>query len=99
MLGTVGSLVTSHTLTVARNIIFYDETCNPADREQCEDRCHRPGTSQSVNIYTLVSRNTVDEVVHSVLAQKEGVSRFIVDDELDINRHPELLDLLLQDNR
>ena len=49
MLGTVGALGTSHTLTVARNIIFYDEPWNPADREQCEDRCHRPGTSQSVN--------------------------------------------------
>ena len=46
MLGTVGALGVSHTLTVARNIIFYDEPWNPSDIEQCEDRCHRPGTTQ-----------------------------------------------------
>lgn len=95
MLGTVGALGTSHTLTAARNIIFYDEPWNPSDREQCEDRCHRPGTTQSVNIYTLLSRDTVDESVHKLLSKKEGIANYIVDNELDIRNHPELFDLIL----
>ena len=95
MLGTVGALGTSHTLTVARNIIFYDEPWNPADVEQCEDRCHRPGTTQSVNIYTIVTKGTVDENVHEILRTKEGISNYIVDGKLDMRSHPELFDMLL----
>lgn len=95
MLGTVGAMGVSHTLTVARNIIFYDEPWNPSDREQCEDRCHRPGTTQSVNIYTLITKDTVDEAVHKILSTKEGVANYIVDNELDIRNHPEIFDILL----
>lgn len=95
MLGTVGALGTSHTLTVARNIIFYDEPWNPSDIEQCEDRCHRPGTTQSVNIYTLITKDTADERVHSILCRKEGIANYIVDNNLDIRNHPELLSILI----
>ena len=95
LLGTVGAMGVSHTLTVARNIIFYDEPWNPSDREQCEDRCHRPGTTQSVNIYTLISKDTVDESVHKIISTKEGVANYIVDNDLDVRNHPEVLDLLL----
>ena len=95
LLGTVGAMGVSHTLTVARNIIFYDEPWNPSDREQCEDRCHRPGTTQSVNIYTLISKDTVDEAVHKIISTKEGVANYIVDNDLDVRNHPEVLDLLL----
>ena len=95
LLGTVGALGTSHTLTVATNIIFYDEPWNPSDREQCEDRCHRPGTTQPVSIYTLIAKDTIDETVHKIIATKEGVANYIVDDTLDLRNHPELIDTLL----
>lgn len=95
MLGTVGAMGTSHTLTAARNIIFLDECWNPSDQEQCEDRCHRPGQTQSLNIYTLISVDTVDERVHNILSKKEGISKYIVDNSLDIKSNPELFDLLL----
>lgn len=96
MIGTVGALGVSHTLTVARNVIFYDSPWNPADIEQCEDRCHRPGTNQSVNVYQLITKDTVDEQVHNILSKKAGTSDFIVDDILDLHSHPELIDLLLK---
>ena len=96
MMGTVGALGTSHTLTVARNVIFYDSPWNPADILQCEDRCHRPGTTQSVNIYTLITKDTVDEQVHNIVSKKEGTAMYIVDNELDIRNHPELFDMLLK---
>lgn len=95
ILGTVGALGTSHTLTAASNIIFYDEPWNPTDREQCEDRGHRPGMTQNLNIYTLITKNTVDENVHKILSKKEGVANYIVDGELDIRNHPELFDIIL----
>lgn len=95
MLGTVGALGVSHTLTVARNIIFYDEPWNPSDIEQCEDRCHRPGTTQSVNIYTIITRDTVDERVHDIISRKEGIANYIVDGKLDLISNPGLFDMLL----
>lgn len=97
MIGTVGALGTSHTLTVARNVIFYDSPWNPADIEQCEDRCHRPGTNQSVNVYSLISKDTVDDKVHQILSKKEGTSQYIVDNNLDIRNHPELLDMFISE--
>lgn len=95
MIGTIGALGTSHTLTVARNVIFYDSPWNPADIEQAEDRCHRPGTTNSVFVYSLITKGTVDEKVHQILNKKEGTANYIVDNELDLHSHPELFDLLL----
>lgn len=97
ILGTIGALGTMHTLTAANNAIFYNEPWTAADKEQAEDRIHRIGTnSDSVNIYTLLVKNTVDERVHNIVYRKQGISNFIVDD-VDIHSNPELFDLLLSD--
>ena len=98
ILGTVGALGTSHTLTVARNVIFYDSPWNPSDIEQAEDRCHRPGTTSTVFVYSLITKGTVDEKVHQILSKKEGTANYIVDNELDLRSHPELFDLLLKNS-
>lgn len=95
MIGTIGALGTTHTLTAANNIIFYDEPWTSADRQQAIDRIHRIGTSKSCNIYTLLSKDTIDERVHKILYTKEVVSNFIVDNKLDVYNNPELFDFLL----
>lgn len=97
MMGTFGALGTTHTLTVARNEIMYDEPWNPSDKVQAEDRIYRIGTNQSVNIYTLITRDTVDDRVHDILYTKSGISEFIVDGKLDIVNNPKLFYLLLSD--
>ena len=97
MMGTFGALGTTHTLTVARNVIMYDEPWNPSDKVQAEDRAYRIGTNQSVNIYTLITRNTVDDKVHDILYTKSGISSFMVDNKLDIMNNPDLFNLLLSD--
>ena len=95
MVGTIGAMGTSQTLTVARNVIFYDEPWTPSDKEQAEDRAYRIGTKDSVNIFTLMSKDTVDDRVHDILYTKEGISKFIVDGKIDIRNNPRLFDLLL----
>ena len=95
LMGTVGALGTNHTLTVANNIIFLDEPWNQATKQQCEDRIYRIGAKVPANIYTIITKDTVDETVHKLIFTKDGVSKFIVDDKLDLKNHPELLDLLL----
>lgn len=96
LLGTIGALGTMHTLTVANNIIFLDEPWVSTDKVQAEDRCHRIGTSQSVNIYTILTKNTIDEHVHDILYTKAGIFDYMINDKLDIHNHPEILDLLLK---
>lgn len=95
MIGTFGALGTSHTLTVASNIIFLDECWNPSDQTQAEDRLVRPGQNNTVNIYSIITKDTVDDVVHNILIKKDSVAKFIVDDELDLQKNPDLFDMLV----
>ena len=95
LLGTIGALGTAHTLTAARNIIMLDEPWNRATLEQAEDRCHRPGTTDTVNIYSLITMGTIDEKVHDIIYTKGGTADFIVDNQLDFKNHPELIQMLL----
>ena len=95
MLGTMGAMGVSLTLTVATNVIFYDDSWTPADKVQCEDRCSRIGSTSSVNIYTLMAKDTIDERVRQILEQKRGIANFIVDNKLDLKANPKLFDFLL----
>lgn len=95
ILGTVGALGVNHTLTVANNVVFYDEPWNKATKEQCEDRCHRISSTVPVNIYTLITKGTIDETVHKILIEKGDISNFIVDGQLNLRKNPELFAKLL----
>jgi len=95
MIGTIGALGTSHTLTVARNVIFFDECWTPAQKIQAEDRIHRPGTTHSVNIHTIITKDTIDEVVHNILADKKVMADYIVDGSLNLRHNSQLFDRLL----
>lgn len=95
ILGTIGALGTSHTLSVASNVIFLDESWTPASQTQAEDRCHRLDSKNTVNIYSIITKNTVDEKVHDILRRKKATADYIVDNELDVRNNPELLTYLL----
>ena len=95
MLGTIGALGVNHTLTVATNVIFYDEPWTPGDKIQAEDRCHRIGSKFPLNIYTLLTVNTVDDAVHRILGDKSDISNYIVDGKLNLRNNPELFEKLL----
>lgn len=97
MLGTIGALGVNHTLTVATNVIFYDEPWTPGDKIQAEDRCHRIGSKYPLNIYTLLTVNTVDDTVHKIIGDKADISGYIVDGKLDFRNNPELFEKLLGD--
>lgn len=95
MLGTIGALGVNHTLTVATNVIFYDEPWTPGDKIQAEDRCHRIGSKYPLNIYTLLTINTVDDIVHRIIGDKADISEYIVDGKLNLRNNPELFEKLL----
>ena len=95
MLGTIGAMGASLTLTVATNIIFYDECWTPSDKEQAIKRCNRIGSTKPLKVFSLISKDTVDERVHQIMETKEYVAKFIVDDQLDLKHNPWLFDYLL----
>lgn len=97
MLGTIGALGTSHTLTVSHIIVFFDEPWNATDKQQAEDRAHRISATEPLLIYTLLSKGTVDDRVHNIVYTKDGIAKYIVDNDLDMKKHPELFDLLLSE--
>lgn len=94
LLGTIGAAGVSQTFTVAQTLIFYDDPWNPSDKEQAEDRIYRIGTQQSVNIFTLVCKDTVDDRVEQLLYTKHGIAKYIVDNQLD-TKNPNLIQYLL----
>lgn len=98
MMGTIGALGVSHTLTVANNVIFYDLPWNPGTMEQAEDRCHRTGTTSTVNIYSIITKDTVDEKVYKLIQDKDGIAKYIVDNKLSFKNNPELFDMLFGGN-
>lgn len=98
MIGTVGAMGTSHTLTAANNVIFMDEPWLPSEKRQATERAYRIGTTRPVNVYTILAKNTIDDRVHDIVYVKKAVADYIVDNELDLRSNPELFDLLLQDS-
>lgn len=95
ILGTIGALGTGHTLTVAQHVIFYDEPFVPSDKIQAEDRVYGHNTTQSPVIWTLITMDTIDDVVHSILYSKEMVANYIVDNKIDLRSSPRLLEKIL----
>ena len=94
MVGTIGAMGTGITLTAGTVEIFLDDPWNMALKEQAEDRCHRVGTTENVTIYTLLTKNTIDERIHSLIQEKGEMANMLVDGQIAGNKS-EILDYLL----
>lgn len=65
------------TLTAAHRLLFVENDWTPALNAQAEDRAHRIGQQQSVEVTNLIAAGTLDEHLHQVLANK-------IDDLVDL---------------
>jgi len=67
------------TITAANHVILVDLEYSPEATEQAEDRVHRPGQTKPVYIHYLLSRDTIDQLMHEILVQKAQAIRHAID--------------------
>ncbi|MEO6323991.1 MAG: helicase-related protein [Thermoanaerobaculia bacterium] len=79
------------TITAANHVILVDLEYSPEATEQAEDRVHRPGQTKVVEISYLLSKDTIDQVMHEILLQKAEAIRHAIDGRARFTDVAELL--------
>jgi len=67
------------TLDKADTVHILDETWNPDDQEQLEDRIHRISRVHQVTCYYYRSRNSVEEYIQNTTADKSKLNDIVLD--------------------
>eukprot|EP00587_Corethron_hystrix_P001491 CAMPEP_0113309202 /NCGR_PEP_ID=MMETSP0010_2-20120614/7346_1 /TAXON_ID=216773 ORGANISM="Corethron hystrix, Strain 308" /NCGR_SAMPLE_ID=MMETSP0010_2 /ASSEMBLY_ACC=CAM_ASM_000155 /LENGTH=1329 /DNA_ID=CAMNT_0000164419 /DNA_START=73 /DNA_END=4062 /DNA_ORIENTATION=+ /assembly_acc=CAM_ASM_000155 len=65
-------------LQTADTCILYDSDWNPQADLQAQDRCHRLGQTRPVNVYRLVTENTIEEKIVERAQQKLKLDAMVV---------------------
>lgn len=78
-IGTIGAMGTGLTLNKANHVFFMDKAWTSGENEQAEDRAHRIGTTGTVNIITMVAKNTIDEGIEDYLKENKDLFDRVVD--------------------
>ena len=76
-------------LQVADCEVFISRWWSPAVNFQCEDRCHRSGQRNQVDIHILLAESTIDERVNDILKRKEGMADLMTGDAAAADPSPE----------
>jgi SNF2 family DNA or RNA helicase len=71
------------TLTASSHVIFYDMPWNYATYSQCFSRAHRIGQKDSVTVYNLICKDSIDEHVYKIVQNKKHISETLLDIKLE----------------
>ncbi|QER44981.1 hypothetical protein F0726_01921 [Acidithiobacillus caldus] len=62
------------TLTAASDVLMVEQDWTPANLDQAEDRAHRMGQKNAVNVVYLVMQGTIDQQLSQVIENKRKIS-------------------------
>lgn len=68
-------------LTGADTVIFFEHDWNPQVDMQAMDRAHRLGQKRTVNVYRLITRDTIEEKILSLQQFKIRMTKIVVNEE------------------
>lgn len=71
-------------LVSADNVIIFDPWWNPSVENQAIDRAHRIGQKNSVNVYKLVTKGTIEEKILKLQEKKKFLFDNLVDESNDL---------------
>ena len=94
LIATISSAGTGLTFTCANTVIFMDEPMTFANLEQATDRLHRIGQTSSVNVITLICKNTIDERIHKIITKKSVMSDTLIDHKYNVT-NPDVIRYML----
>jgi SNF2 family DNA or RNA helicase len=77
--GNIKAAGTGLTLTAASSVAFLELPWTPGDLVQAEDRCHRIGQKDTVNVYYLLANGTIEHRIAKMLDSKRKVIEAVID--------------------
>lgn len=79
------------TLTASSAVAFIELPWSPGELVQAIDRCHRIGQKDTVNVYYLLAKDTIEEKIAKIIDRKSKVVGLILD-----GKEPERETLLIE---
>ena len=79
--GNIQAAGTGLTLTAASAVAFLELDWVVGNHMQAEDRCHRIGQKNTVNVYYLLAAGSIEEKIAEILDEKRSVLDAIIDGE------------------
>ena len=66
-------------LTSAQAVIHYDPWWNMSAKNQATDRAHRIGQQETVQVFSLIMKNTIEEKIMELQMQKKNLADTFVE--------------------
>ncbi len=77
-IGSLGAAGVGIDLTAANQVILYDRWWNPARENQAIDRVHRIGQKWGVQVFKLITKNTIEERIDQLVEKKQKLFEEII---------------------